>query len=143
MRDFRPRQTARSFPLLRSSIPSASSATKMASLGGPLSCSSAAAHLHPRGLSNSLLLRRTSCRRNSAPSAAMSADSPGESTKLVTFLGKGGSGKTSAAVLAAQVGACVPLARQFGGPLNSIHKRKFISLLLARLLFPSPRQPFN
>ncbi|CAA6661244.1 unnamed protein product [Spirodela intermedia] len=75
----------------------------MASVGGPLSCSSAATHLHSRQLlSNSLPLRRTRCRRNSAPSAAMSADSPGESTKLVTFLGKGGSGKTTAAVLAAQ-----------------------------------------
>ncbi|XP_008787920.2 uncharacterized protein At1g26090, chloroplastic [Phoenix dactylifera] len=46
--------------------------------------------------------RRRSPSRNRAPVMASSLDPSREPTKLVTFLGKGGSGKTTAAVLASQ-----------------------------------------
>ncbi|WOL02887.1 hypothetical protein Cni_G11606 [Canna indica] len=41
--------------------------------------------------------------RNGASVVAASLDTPQEPARVVTFLGKGGSGKTTAAVLAAQV----------------------------------------
>eukprot|EP00268_Persea_americana_P004702 TRINITY_DN11521_c0_g1_i10.p1 TRINITY_DN11521_c0_g1~~TRINITY_DN11521_c0_g1_i10.p1 ORF type:complete len:153 (-),score=25.64 TRINITY_DN11521_c0_g1_i10:312-770(-) len=51
---------------------------------------------------NLLHLRRPIRRRTPSSITASAADLPLKQTKLVTFLGKGGSGKTTSALLAAQ-----------------------------------------
>ncbi|MQM22373.1 hypothetical protein Taro_055425 [Colocasia esculenta] len=77
----------------------------MAPWAHSFSHSASSPFLHRRRNSNSKpcpFLRRATG-GNRAPSVAVPVASAGEPTKLVTFLGKGGSGKTTAAVLAAQV----------------------------------------
>ncbi|XP_058091766.1 uncharacterized protein At1g26090, chloroplastic [Magnolia sinica] len=73
----------------------------------PVSSSPSILHRNPNNLllRNPNLLRfrcRKDRRRDQAPFMAASSDRPPKSTKLVTFLGKGGSGKTTSALLAAQ-----------------------------------------
>ena len=69
------------------------------SLASPLFLANPISHFRRRAFAVSALAEDGS----SSSSSSSSAISSQQSTKLVTFLGKGGSGKTTSAVFAAQV----------------------------------------
>ena len=68
------------------------------SLASPLFLANPISHFRRRAFAVSALAED-----GSSSSSSSSAISSQQSTKLVTFLGKGGSGKTTSAVFAAQV----------------------------------------
>ena len=70
------------------------------SLASPLFLANPISHFRRRAFAVSALAEDGSSSSSSSSSGAISSQ---QSTKLVTFLGKGGSGKTTSAVFAAQV----------------------------------------